>query len=83
MKTIQRIAALTAATLVIAFGQPTQAYAQSQAQLAVAVLTEIMKQKIRVHCDETMATPYGYLACLVTLFDEYELEYTSDDIRRP
>ena len=80
MKTIQRLAALTATTLAVAIGQP----AQAQSPVSVgAVIEEILKQNIREHCYEEMSTTAGYTACVILLFDEYELSYTRADIRWP
>ena len=47
------------------------------------IIEEILKQNIREHCYEEMSTTAGYAACVVLLFDEYELSYTRADVRLP
>lgn len=82
MNTIRHLAALTAATLAFAVGQPAQARTTSgylywlQEQWQV----EALKLQIRAYCAEEMYTFGGYVACVETLFDQYGVAYDDDDI---
>ena len=73
MKTIQHIAALTAATLALAIGQPAQARTTSDYIDRVFELLqeEALKTQIRAYCSEEMYTFGGYVACVEVLYEKY------------
>ena len=82
MKTIRHVAALAAATLAFAVGQPAQARTTSEYMYWVLqqLQDEALKQQIRAYCAEEMYTIGGYVACVETLFVKYDVQYAEEDI---